>query len=65
VAHVGSVDVTVRVDARRVIDVVQAIDMLTRLLDDRYGHEWTDDEGATLEKAVAACDRKNLAAEAP
>lgn len=59
----GEVEIRVQVDTSRVLDIVNALDMLRGLLVDRYGHVWTDDETAILMAAVAACERKNLSAE--
>lgn len=60
----GTVEIEVTVDARRVLDVVRALDMLRGLLVDTYGHTWTDEEAAILSAAVAACERENLSFEA-
>lgn len=62
-AAFGTVDVVVKVDASCVLDVVAALDMLTRLVES-YDHEWTDEEWSLIEQAVAACQRENLVAEA-
>lgn len=55
----GEATIMVKVDARRVLDVVRALDMMARLLDG-YGHILTGSERAVIEKAVAACEQRNL-----
>lgn len=61
-ATFGAVDVTGKVDARRVSDVVQALTMLVSIAES-YGHRFTAAQQAMLAQAAAACDRQNLTAE--
>lgn len=63
-ATIGTVDLTVKVDASRVQDVMQAIELYERLLLS-YGHIWTDEETVVRANASLALERQNLAAEAP
>jgi hypothetical protein len=60
-ASFGTVEIEARLDARRVLAVIHALDMLRGLLVDTYDHAWTDEEKATLTEAVAAVERENLA----
>lgn len=59
-ARFGTVEIEARLDARRVLAVINALDTLCGLLVDTYGHAWTDEEKAALTEAVAACERESL-----
>lgn len=59
-ASFGTVEITAHLDARRIVAVIRALDMLRGLLVDDYGHAWTDEEKTILTEAVAAVERENL-----
>lgn len=58
-ATVGSATFELRLAPRRVLDVVDGLEMMVRLLNE-HGHAWTDDERATLIAAVEACESRRL-----
>jgi hypothetical protein len=62
-ATFGTVDVMVKVDSRRVIDIIQAFSMLCDILT-RQGYVLTDDEAAVVARAVESLKLRNLLAEA-
>ncbi len=59
-ATMGTVEMTVTVDASRVKDVLLALSTL-ECIAAGYGHTWTDDELDVLKAAYAACEREHLA----
>ena len=58
-AKFGTIEFTATVDSSRVLPLVDALDLMVRLLDG-HGHDWTDDEKAILTAATEAVDRTNL-----
>lgn len=63
-ATMGTVEVLVKVDSSRVLDVLNALSTLVCIVES-YDHVWTTEELTMLDAARAACERKNLAAETP
>lgn len=61
-AKLGTAEIEVRIDLSRVTALVDALSLMSGLLN-RYGHAWTDDERTVLARAADACDRKNLIVE--
>ena len=58
-ANLGTVDFTATLDARRVLAVVEALDLLVSIAES-YGHRFTPEQRALLDRASEACERESL-----
>jgi hypothetical protein len=58
-ANMGTVELMATLDARRVLDVVEALEMLVSIAES-HGHRFTPEQQALLDRASEACERASL-----
>lgn len=57
--NMGTVEFTATLDARSVLVVIEALEMLVSVAES-YGHAFTPDQRVLLDRASEACDRESL-----
>jgi len=58
-AAFGTVEIIANLDASRALVVIEALDMMNKLLQE-YGHVWTEGQRDMICNAATACTRENL-----
>lgn len=58
-ANMGTVNFSATLDARRVLAVIEALEMLVSVAES-YGHRFTVEQQGLLSRAAEACERESL-----